>query len=254
MGLRAKILIGFFILSSMLLVAGAWSIHEVSTTGTSVQKLLDENYKSINAAKMMMEALERQDSATLLLILGKGEEGSKIMNFADDLFQQKLQFAEKNVTEPDESAVVEMIRFRYDIYKNVLQKPMGGTNKKGDLNWYFQSVHPSFLGVRNAVEKLMALNDQVMYETASDLQSRANRAVMPGIVAIVAAVLFSLLFNYFVNYYMVGPIIKITRAIDDFVKSGKPFDVKVETNDEIEGLVSAVYSLTSQVRMAEKEQ
>ena len=66
--------------------------------------------------------------------------------------------------------------------------------------------------------------------------------------------LFSLLFNYFVNYYMVGPIIKITRAIDDFVKSGKPFDVKVETNDEIEGLVSAVYSLTSQVRMAEKEQ
>jgi hypothetical protein len=253
MGLRAKILIGFFILSSMLLVAGVWSIHEVRTTGTSVQKLLDDNYRSINAAKMMMEALEREDSATLLLLLGNWEEGRKIMNDADNLFQEGLQFAEKNITETDETAVVELIRFRYDIYKDLLQKPIAGTDKEGNLNWYFQSVHPSFLGVRNSVEKLMALNDRVMYETASDLQSRANRAVMPGIVAIIAAVFFSLMFNYFVNYYMVGPIIKTTRAIDDFVKSGKPFDVKVETKDEIESLVSAVYSLTSQVRMTEKE-
>jgi hypothetical protein len=253
MGLRAKILIGFFILSAMLLIAGVWSIHEVRTTGTSVQKLLDDNYRSINAAKMMMEALEREDSATLLLLLGNWEEGRKIMNGADNVFQQGLQFAEKNITEPDETAIVDSIRFKYDIYKKLLQQPIAGTVKEGDLNWYFQSVHPSFLSVRNSVEKLMALNDQVMYETASDLQSRANRAVMPGIVAIMAAVFFSLMFNFFVNYYMVSPIIKTTRAIDDFVKSGKPFDVKVETKDEIEGLVSAVYSLTSQIRMTEKE-
>jgi hypothetical protein len=254
MGLRAKILIGFFILSAMLLIAGVWSIHEVSTTGTSVQKLLDDNYRSINAAKMMMEALEREDSATLLLLLGNWEEGKKIMNDADNVFQQGLQFAEKNITEPDETAIVESIHFRYDIYKKLLQQPIAGTVKEGDLHWYFQSIHPSFLSARNSVEKLMALNDRVMYETASDLQSRANRAVMPGIIAIVAAVFFSLMFNYFVNYYMVSPIIKTTRAIEDFVKRGESFDVKVETNDEIEDLVSAVYSLTSQVRMAEKEQ
>ena len=254
MGLRAKILIGFFILSSMLLVAGVWSIHEVSNTGTSVQKLLDDNYKSIQAARMMIEALEREDSATLLLLLGNREEGRKIMNDADDVFQQGLQFAERNITETDETALVESIHVRYDIYNEIVQTPITGTDTEGKLHWYFQSVHPSFLSVRNSLEQLMAVNDQAMYETASDLQSRANRAVMPGIVAIMAAVFFSLIFNYFVNYYMVSPLIKTTRAIDDFVKSGKPFDVKVETNDEIEGLVSAVYSLTSQVRTTEKEQ
>jgi hypothetical protein len=254
MGLRAKILIGFFILSLMLLIAGVWSIYEVSTTGTSVQKILDDNYRSINAAKMMIEALEREDSATLLLLLGNWEGGRKIMNNADNSFQEWLQFAEKNITESDERSIVELIRFQYEIYKGVLQKPIVGTDKQGSLNWYFQSVHPAFLGVRSSVEKLMTVNDRVMYETASDLQSRANRAVMPGIVAIVAAVLFSLMFNFFVNYYMVGPIIKTTRAIENFVRRGKPFDVKVETNDEIEGLVSAVYSLTSQVRMTEKKQ
>jgi hypothetical protein len=254
MGLRAKILIGFFILSLMLLIAGVWSIYEVRNTGTSVQRILDDNYRSINAAKMMIEALEREDSATLLLLLGNWEGGRNIMDNADNSFQEWLQFAEKNITEPDERSIVELIRFRYKIYQGVLQKPIAGTDKQGNLNWYFQSVHPAFLDVRSSVEKLMTVNDRVMYETGSDLQSRANRAVMPGIVAIVAAVFFSLMFNYFVNYYMVGPIIKTTRAIENFVRRGKPFDVKVETNDEIEDLVSAVYSLTSQVRTTEKEQ
>lgn len=252
MGLRAKILIGFLILSLMLLIAGVWSIRELSTIGTSVQKLLDDNYRSINAAKMMIEALEREDSATLLLLLGNWEEGRKIMNDADNVFQKELQIAENNITEPDEAVVVELIRSKYNVYKDLLKKPIVGTSKEGNLRWYFQGIHTAFLDVRSSVGELMALNDQAMYKTASDLKNRANRAITPGIVAIVAAVLFSLMFSYFVNYYMVSPILKISRGIEEFAKSGKPFDVRVETNDEIEELASAVYSLSSQVRTTEK--
>ena len=61
MGLRTKILSGFLILTMMLVVAGIWSIYELTRVGTSVQRLLDDNYKSINAGKMMIEALERED-------------------------------------------------------------------------------------------------------------------------------------------------------------------------------------------------
>jgi len=253
MGLRAKILIGFLILSSMLLIAGVWSVYELSTIGSSVQKLLDDNYKSINAAKTMMEALEREDSATLLLLLGNWEEGREIMAEADLSFRKGLETAQTNITEQDEAAAVELIWLKYDTYQGLLKKPIVGTSREGNLNWYFQKVHTAFLDVRGAVDKLMALNDQAMYETASDLKNRANRAIMPGIVAIVAAVLFSVMFNYFVNYYMVSPLIKITRGIEEFAKSGKPFDVRVETNDEIADLASTVSALSSQVRAEEKE-
>ena len=66
MGLREKILSGFLLLTMMLVVAGVWSIHELTAVGTSVQSILNDNYKSINAGKMMIEALEREDSAVLL--------------------------------------------------------------------------------------------------------------------------------------------------------------------------------------------
>ena len=71
MRLRLKILSGFLILAFMLSIAGIWSIYELQSIGTSVQQLLEDNYKSIDASKIMLEALEREDSGILLLLSGK---------------------------------------------------------------------------------------------------------------------------------------------------------------------------------------
>lgn len=71
MSLRFKIMSGFLILALMLAIAGIWSIYELNSFGTSAEDLLDENYRSIKAAEMMLEALERQDSGILLLLFGK---------------------------------------------------------------------------------------------------------------------------------------------------------------------------------------
>jgi len=97
MGIRAKILLGFLILATMLFLAGAWSIYELRTVGTSVQRLLDDNYKSIQAARLMTEALEREDSASLLLLSGNWKEGREIIEAADSSFQQAFEIAQKNV-------------------------------------------------------------------------------------------------------------------------------------------------------------
>jgi len=51
MKIRTKILLGFLILSVMLAIAGAYSIYELTSIGSSVQQLLDDNYQSITAAK-----------------------------------------------------------------------------------------------------------------------------------------------------------------------------------------------------------
>ena len=251
MGVRAKILSGFLILAVMLFLAGAWSIYELSKIGTSVQRLLDDNYKSIDAAKLMTEALEREDSAILLLLSGNWKEGREIIKSADLSFQKAFQTAENNVTISGEKAYVDEIEKAYRIFKGLWDKPIVEINREGNLNWYFQEVNPSFLVVKLAVEKLMALNDQVMYQTASNLKSRAHRAVMPGVVAILSALIFTLVFNYFVNYYLVSPIIKITKEIQKCLKTSEPFQVKIETKDELNRLASALQELVAQSRKQE---
>jgi len=253
MGLRIKILAGFLILTTMLAVAGVWSIYELTTVGTSVQRLLDENYKSINAGKMMIEALEREDSAVLLLLSGKWEQGRSIIESADDQFQKGFMTAQGNVTIPGEGASIDEIKARYKAYKELWLKPIVDTSKQGNLDWYFQEMHQAFQDLKLSVGKLVALNHQTMYQTASDLKNRTHRAIMPGIVAILAALIFTVIFNFLINYYVVSPIISTTKGIQRFMETGELPAIQVETEDELFHLVSSIQRLVAEVRTAEAQ-
>lgn len=244
MKLRLKILSGFLILALMLALAGILSIHELTYIGSSVQKLLDDNFKSINAAKIMIEALEREDSGVLLLLSGKWKEGRTTIETADRTFQQGFEIAKNNLTIPDENKYVDAIGSKYKAYKDLWLKPVVGTEKEHNLDWYLIDVHEAFQAVKTSVEALMTLNAETMYQTASGLKNRAHRAVMPGIVAVLSALVFALIFNYFINYYLVNPIINLTKGIQNCIRTRQPLNVKIETNDELYELASSIQDLS----------
>jgi len=253
MRLRLKILSGFLILALMLSLAGAWSIYELKSSSFAVEDLLSENYKSINAGKTMIEALEREDSAVLLLMLGRRQEGRSILASADSLFLKGFEVASHNVTIPGEDAFIEAIRTDYDAYKTIWEKPIMDTEREGNLGWYFETTHGAFADAKASVNALVALNDQMMFETASAMRQGADRAVMPGIVAIVAALVFSLMFSYFVNLHMVSPVVRITDGVKGFLHEHKDFDVRVEARDELSELADSIRSLIAHTRTAEQQ-
>ncbi|MGM0665289.1 MAG: hypothetical protein ACQET7_14045 [Thermodesulfobacteriota bacterium] len=243
MKLRLKILSGFMTLVVTLFVAGAWSMYQLTTIGASVQGILDDNYRSINAAKKMIEALEREDSAVLLLLSGQWKEGREILKSAHTVFQQGYETVRGNITIPGEEEQVNHIEAMYNAYKDQWEHLIVGMDRESRLGRYFQEIHPAFQEAKFSVEKLMAMNDRAMYEMATSLKNRAHRAVMPGIVAIVAALVFTLVFNYFINYYVVNPIIRLTDGIQKHLLTGEPLNVEIETRDELLGLKSAVQDL-----------
>jgi len=245
MRLRGKILSGFLLLALMLLVAGVWSIYQLRSIGASVQRLLDDNYRSIQAAEAMVETLEREDSAVLLLMLGRWKEGRDLLASADSAFEEYFAVANGNVTVPGEREYVERIRVSYDRYKALWERPIVDTGREGNLPWYFAEIHAAFLDAKNDVDALKRINEESLYATASDLKNRAGRAVLPGIVATISALIFSFLFAYLTNRFMVSPIVRITRAVEGFVSGGRPFDVNVETNDEIGSLADSVRKVCS---------
>ncbi len=251
--MRIKILSGFITLAIMLAIAGAWTIYELRSAGFSMQVMLDENYRSIHAAEDMIEALEREDSAILLLLLGKWDEGRSMLYEADSLFIEKLSFAYSNITIPGERSILDSISSKYKIYKKLWERPIVDTPREGNIDWYFSIVHHSFLGVKSSVQELNSLNNNTMYQTASDLKQRSTRAVMPGLIAILAALVFTFIFNYFVNYYMISPIIRITDRIKKFIDNKTPYDVNIDSQDEISRLSESISQLCSFVSSRETE-
>ncbi len=252
MSIRLKILSGFIILSCMLFAAGLLSIHELKHIGFSVQALLDENYKSINAAKNMIESLEREDSGVLLLLSGEWKNGRSTIQGADRDFQKAFEIARHNITILGEEEYITAIEKSYNSYKKLWIRPVVDTQREGDLSWYFNDVHPAFLNAKSAVDELMTLNDNTMYKTASELKNRAGRAIMPGIVAIVSALIFTAIFNFFINLYFILPIKRLAEGIQEYMKSGKMSEIRVESKDELSKLADSIRDLIIHASQAEK--
>ena len=73
--LRKKIFIGYGITLFLMVLILIWAFLNLWNLGQASDAILRENYRSILAAENMVYALERQDSAVLLLLLGYEEEG-----------------------------------------------------------------------------------------------------------------------------------------------------------------------------------
>jgi len=252
MSLRYKILSGFIILALMLTIAGLWSIYHFQFIGNRVNKMMDLEYKSINNSISMLNALEREDSAILLSLLGNLHESSLILNTADSVFVARLNQAKKSISKESDNNLILEIEDNYNIYKNGWQNLYITGSSKNLLKWYFSNAHSKFLNVQQSVEKFLIVSENELYSTASNLKDLANRATMPGIIAIIAALVFTIMFSYFVHLYFISPVTKIISAVKQYKKSGTAINVKVFSKDEMAELADGVNYLSSQIKKVSK--
>lgn len=245
--LKTKILLGFLVVICMLAAAGGMSIYEFIRISGLVKSLIKDNYKTIQAGKSMLEALERKDSGVLLLLLGEYRQGSEILHQSDSAFSAALQIAEGNITEPGEDTVLRAIRQQYELYSNSVNR-VPGSDTSGVLKHYQQVIHASFINVKDRVHALINLNQEALFEESSQLEQQSRRALMPGIVAIVAALVFLLMLNFFISRFFVRPIVRLTNTINKYQQNPRGALVaNIESEDEIGKLASAVEKLAEKL-------
>src|SRR5665811_1551273 len=109
--LRKKIFIGYGITLGLMIVVLTWALVNLLHLGKASDAILEENYRSILAAENMVYAIERQDSAILLLLLG-GYEDQAWKQFRDNEseFFLWLSRAKDNITIEGEERTVKTIQ------------------------------------------------------------------------------------------------------------------------------------------------
>lgn len=238
--IKYKIFASFMLLVIMLAVAGVISILEFRWLINTVHGFIEDNYKSIEASKTMLEALEREDSGILLLLLGDVQEGMEILTKADSVFVASLNVAKNNLTEPNEDMYIRKIEEQYALYKNFWQNRILEKDKHENVLSFQKMVHKQFLETKNSVNALMNLNQTGMYDEVTFLRERSKRAMMPGIVAIISAVIFSFILQFFINRYFVKPLVDITNAIKRYTPEDKILNTNIHSEDEIKQLEQAI--------------
>ncbi|MCF7823309.1 MAG: HAMP domain-containing protein [Candidatus Marinimicrobia bacterium] len=240
MKLRLKLLSAFLMMAIMLIAAGIWSINGFKLLEVSVQGILDENYRSILASQKMVEAVEREDSAILLLMQGYWERGRYQLMQSDSVFNEAFQIARGNITIEGEAELLNTIQQHYQAYKDIWERPIVDTDREGNWIWYEQSAHRAFQVLKNDLKGLAGMNEDSMYETASNLETMAERSIMPGIVAIIATFILTSMFAYFVSALIVSPILRMTDRVRAFREGGDLNKLDIHTHDEIGDLADEI--------------
>jgi NtrC-family two-component system sensor histidine kinase KinB len=238
--LRGKIFIGYGITLALMIVVFVWALVHLLDLGEASDAILRENYKSILAAENMVYAIERQDSATLLLFLGYEEQGWKQFRENESLFFQWLARAKDNITVEGEERIVNTIEKEYSAYLHHISglPPVSKSSLPKSAAFYHENILSSFISVRDACIRLRDINQETMSKASERARHLAKRAIWSMVIIGSTAVGIGLGFSLLLSNLLVKPVRQIMEATQKI--SGGNYDVEIssQSSDELGDLTS----------------
>ena len=185
MNLRTRILLGYGYLVALLVLTAAGAGLAFQQLGANIGRVLEDNYQSVRASMGMLESLERQDSATLTLLLG--DEGSReLLVSSQAAFDSSLAQAGQNITLEEERRIIPQIRHRFGAYLAARDSLLAQRPER-PLSAYQETTYPRFVRVKDSVLKLLQVNHEAMLQADRQNQRIAGRrAAILGVVVALA--------------------------------------------------------------------
>jgi len=224
MNLKTKITLGFLALLGLLLALGGYAYYSVQRLETSSRYVLKDNLHSVDLGQQMLRALDRAEV-----------NPTDIQGLPS--FRQSLTREAGNITEVGEQAVVDQLTQTLAAYQRLLDA---------------QSSAPAQLQVinqlRDQTQRMITLNTQAMThknERANQTAAQAGRYMLAfaGL-----SVLLALLFVLSVPEAAVGPLRKLTAALEHAVENDFTATIPVESRDEFGGVARSFNRMLVQLQ------
>jgi len=248
--LRKKILCGYGLFLALMVVVIVWAIVDLLRLGRASDAILSENYKSILAAENMIDSIERQDSATLLVLLGYAEEGLNQFRENESHFLQWLARAKDNITIEGEEKVIAGIDRGYAsylVYFSELRSLQSRSLREG-ASFYHETVLPAFKSVRDACVSLREINSDTMFSASARASKIAQKATLSmGIIGLLAVVI-GLGFSLLLSSIMVKPLRSMMRATQKLAEGSYEVQVETDSSDELGHLASEFNAMTRKLK------
>ncbi len=236
MTLKKKILTGYGVAFTLMVLVVAWAVTNLVSLGRATDAILSENYRSILAAENMVDALERQDSGTLLLFLGEKEKGIEQFRENESVFLEWLARAKDNITIQGETELVQSIETNYSAYRkqfSALTDFRETNNAALEPAHYQDKAYLPFIQVREACVGLRNLNEETMYAASLGAGALARRAIWSTALVAASALIVALMFSLFLAERIVQPIRRFMEASRRISSGDYSVQVPLKTGDEL---------------------
>jgi len=246
MRLKSKILLGYGLSLTLILLVGAWGIANLRRLGRASEAILEENYLSILAADKTIDALERQDSAVLLFLLESRELGSQQFQRNQIEFLKWLGRAEGNITIPEEAAIIEEIEQSYQSYLKAFSL-LQQQNKVATAD-YYDNMLPIFEQIRDRSDQLRNINQAAMEAASENAQEVSSQAVWSMAIAGTTAGIVGLSFSLWLTRRIVQPLSAMTMATEKIAQGEYDIALEVKSQDELGILAREITTMSQKLK------
>ncbi len=233
MTLRTQILLGYGLVIALAAGVVALAVGSIVRLGDAEAAVLSENYRSIEAAETMADALERQDSAVLLGPAGIEQFGANAPRFYD-----ALEVAQGNVTVEGEGTAAAAIEQAYAAY---LTAAVGGPDYETD-------VRPRFEAAKAAVTRLRDLNEAAMVAASDRAGVEARRAVERVVGVALGVLLLGIALSVALAARVSRPVRRMREAAGRIAAGDLDVAVAPGASDELGALAQGFNEMTARLR------
>ncbi len=216
MTIKNKLRAGFSFLFLLAIICCGLSIYYLSRLSADAKNILKENYKTVQYAKNIGEAIDA-NAGTL--------NKRQIQVIEGNLVKQ-----ERNITERGEKQLTDSLRTKFEALK-----------KHRDNSSVTAALHSD---VKRLLYSIMQLNMTAIEHKYVRAESTANDATI--LVAFAGSFLFLIAFSFVVNFpgYIANPIRELTERIKEVSNRNYHQQLNFKSNDEFGELGQAFNTMT----------
>lgn len=253
--MRGKLLAGYLLIVMFTVAVGGWAIHNLLGLSRAMNAIMEENYRSILAAENMVQAIERQDSAVLLYLLGQEDDALTLYTDNESNFLGWLARAEDNVTEPGEGDIVGRLRSLYTAYLADFDQIKGLKSTKGEAearSFYLETVWPKVEEIRTVEQQLLQTNHQAMTNKKDRATAQARDATWSTALVATVSVVLGLVFGINAAAIIIGPAKKLTESAKRIGEGHLDERIEIRTDDEIGQLAREFNQMSERLRAVDR--
>jgi len=221
------------------------SIYFINRITNASEKVLKDNYLSIEAANRMIDNLDIMDNSQAILLSHKDVERSAARteyNNGKEIFLHNLNIAEGNITETGEQEELKNLRNEFQTYVRKIE--IIDSNSSYDI--YINELIPQYKRVKSRCFELLTINEKAMLRKNDESKVISKETAFYMLIITGVGLLFVLFIIIKSPSMVISPIVELTNKVKAISERKYSERIAVKSNDEI-GELAASFN-----RMAEK--
>jgi len=240
MGIRKKIILGFLLIGFLLLMSGILSSIELAKLNMNTANELNDYKEILTLSEELLHAAEQKNTSFLQSLEDSLDVYDSIFLVSDQEFDKTillLTAKEKDV------GYLQRIKAANSRYNDLLKN-----RDKVSIEWLVNVYSKSYSRVTSSIEDYLVARQNSFQKYTEILEGNVYRALMVGIISLSAGLLLLAAFYFMIHSFFLSPVLKMEKAIRDFLKANIPYSIKIETKDEINSLSDSISELCTRAR------